>query len=153
MEYFVSRSRNLRIYEEMLTWTQLLFKIRIISFVDDIVRINICCLDRKTMLGVFMLPESGNSWKPLRTKFKSESNIRFGGAVLQSKKTIQVILGKCGEVPTEHLFLSRRILFLVVWLPQFSHVYIFFSDWRSDFNNMSFAKWSQKNLKIEATWR
>ena len=36
-EKFVCRTFKFRIYEEMLTWAQLLFKIRIINFVDDFV--------------------------------------------------------------------------------------------------------------------
>ena len=54
-EDFVSRTFKFRIYKGILTMSQLFFKIRIINFVDDIVRINICCLDRKAMLDVFML--------------------------------------------------------------------------------------------------
>ena len=54
IEDLVSHTFKFRIYEEKLTWTQLLFKIRNINFVDDIVRINICCSDRKAVLGVFI---------------------------------------------------------------------------------------------------
>ena len=55
IEHFVPRHFKLKIHHEMLTWAQLLFRIRIINFVGDVIRINICCLGRKTMLGVFML--------------------------------------------------------------------------------------------------
>ena len=39
-------------HEEVLTWAQLLNKIRIINSVEDIDRFNICCLDRKNVLRV-----------------------------------------------------------------------------------------------------
>ena len=55
IEEFVSRALKFRVYEEKLTWAQVLFKICIINFVDDIVRINICCLDKKAIWDVFVL--------------------------------------------------------------------------------------------------
>ena len=55
VEYFVSRSFKFRIHQENIIRTQLLFEIRIIHFVDDIVSINICCLDRKALLGVYVV--------------------------------------------------------------------------------------------------
>ena len=47
---FLCRTSKFTIYEKMLMWAHLLFKIRLISFIDDIVRIKICCLCRETMI-------------------------------------------------------------------------------------------------------
>ena len=55
IDYIVSRSFKLRIHQEVLTWAQLLFKIRNINFLDDLVQINFCYFDRKAMLGLFIL--------------------------------------------------------------------------------------------------
>ena len=49
IEDFVFWGFKFRIHEERLTWRQFLFEIHIMHFVDDIVRINICCVDGKTM--------------------------------------------------------------------------------------------------------
>ena len=76
-EEFVSCSFKFRIYGEMLRWAQLVFKLRINNFVDDIFQINLCCLDKKAMLGAFMLTYSVKSWKLSTTKFTLESDIRF----------------------------------------------------------------------------
>ena len=51
----LSRTFKLKICEELLTWAQLLFKIRIMNLVDDIILINIRCIDKKAMFDVFML--------------------------------------------------------------------------------------------------
>ena len=52
-----SRSQpfKFRYYEEMLKWTQLLLKIRTVIFVDDIDKVNICCLDSEVVLDCFKL--------------------------------------------------------------------------------------------------
>ena len=55
IENFGYRPFKLRIYQELLTWVQLSVRISMINFVEDNDRIDICWLDRKTMLGVFLL--------------------------------------------------------------------------------------------------
>ena len=48
-------SSNFRIYEETLTWTELLFTIHIINFTDDIFKNNFCYPSKKVLLTVLML--------------------------------------------------------------------------------------------------
>ena len=67
-EYLVSRSLNFRMNEETLTWTQLLFKIHIILFVDDNVRFNICWLDKIYHVGCFYVVVTRESMEILRNK-------------------------------------------------------------------------------------
>ena len=96
----MSRTFRFRIYQELLTWSYLLFQIRIIHFVDGVVRINICCLDGTAMLGVFMLSSSVKSWKLLLTKFTLRSKDRFWAAVFFSNMIFEVIMGFSGEIRT-----------------------------------------------------
>ena len=96
----MSRTFRFRIYQELLTWSYLLFQIRIIHFVDGVVRINICCLDGTVMLGVFMLSSSVKSWKLLLTKFTLRSKDRFWAAVFFSNMIFEVIMGFSGEIRT-----------------------------------------------------
>ena len=49
------------------------------------------------------------------------------------------------RVPAEHLFLCRTLLFLVLWVPHFSHV--FFLDKRRHFNNRRSTEPSQNKRK------
>ena len=84
---FASGPLKFGIHQEMLTWMQILFEIHIIQFVDDIVWLNICCLDSKSMLGVV------KSWHLMVKKFTFEGNFMFWDGVFFSNKVIQIIRG------------------------------------------------------------
>ena len=99
-ENFVSRPFKCTIIEGNLTWTQFLFKIRIINFVNDIVRIKICCLDKKAMLGVFTLTWRVKVWKLSKKKIAPKSNKRFCSAVFLRTMIIQILLSFYGEIGT-----------------------------------------------------
>ena len=67
VEYFVSHPFKFRLNEKMLTWTELLFKVRITNFVEDIVRFHVCCPKIKAKLSVFMLTSGLICWQLLLT--------------------------------------------------------------------------------------
>ena len=88
------------IYEERLAWGQLLFKIRIINFVEDIVKIKICCRDKKAKLSVFLL-YSDWIWKHFLTYLTLEGDIKFRSALFLSNMTIQIIMEFCRGIGTK----------------------------------------------------
>ena len=128
-EDFVSRTFKLRIYKEKLTWVQVLFKIRVINFVDAVVRINNWCPDMWAMLGVFMLTYSVKHWKVVIAMLTLESNDKVWASLIFSNMITEVSLESNGEsrtlwvhykVSAEHLVLCRTLLSLVVWVVRFS---------------------------------
>ena len=46
---FLFHPFKFRIHHEMLIWTQLFFEIQVMHIVGDIVRINLCCANEKTI--------------------------------------------------------------------------------------------------------
>ena len=130
-ENFVSRPFKFRIYEEMLTWPQLLFKIGILDFVEDFVTFNICSLDKKAMMSVFMWTSSVEAGKILATKFIIKGEIRFWGAVrfwqYDNSDQFEIYWRNCGQwvqnnFPAEQLLLWQARLGFAVWVSQSSHV-------------------------------
>ena len=98
MKDFFSRPFNFRIYEEMLTRAQLLLKIRIINFVQDIVRINVCSFDRKSHAVCYCVDVQRKSREILVTNFTLNGNISLWGAMLFCNMTIQINLRLSEEI-------------------------------------------------------
>ena len=97
---FVSRAFKFKIDEENFTRAHLLFKIHLLNFVEDVERFNICRLDRKAILGVFILTKSLNAQQLFLTQFILKNNIKLRAALLLNNKITKIILVFCRKVGT-----------------------------------------------------
>ena len=156
----VSSPLKFRIYEEMLTWTRLLFKIRIINFVKDIGRINNCCFDRKAILSIFMLTWRVKAWKLSVTEFTIDGNIGFRSSVLLSNAIIQIFMGLRISIGTlnatqcpkwSSLLVKSKIKLCSLGTRIFTFKFLVPIERRHS-SDKSVTEYPEINVKLVATW-
>ena len=153
----MSSAFKFRICGDMFKQTQVLFKIRLTNFVEDIFGIIKSCFNGVTVLIFFMLSwrlKSWNSWE-----VPTWNSNKFGALCFLAQwhfTSNWSVVQKLDywtqyKVPAEQLFLWRAGLSFVARNIQFSQS-IFCNDWWKCFNENDSTKFSGRSIKVVTTW-